>query len=244
MKNVHDGHRERVRDKIRKGGLPSFQQHEVLEYLLFSFIPRKDTNEIAHALIDKFSSFAGVLNASERDLKSVNGMTDNAAFFLSKLPEIMKLYVNDVNSDLVREDLSGRGKARNFLCGQLFGLNQEHVCVAALDAHSRLIKCEIIEQGSGDAVFFSVRKIVDFALSCGASYLLLAHNHPSGNTNPSEADYAMTKELYITLANIGIILQDHIIFGGSQYYSFEEHDELQEIQKLQKHLKEGTFYYV
>ena len=135
MKNVHDGHRERVRDKIRKGGLPSFQQHEVLEYLLFPFIPRKDTNEIAHALIDKFSSFAGVLNASERDLKSVSGMTDNAALFLSKLPEIMKLYVNDVNSDLDREDLSGRGKARNFLCGQLFGLNQEHVCVAALDAH-------------------------------------------------------------------------------------------------------------
>ena len=93
-------------------------------------------------------------------------------------------------------------------------------------------------------MFFSVRKIVDFALSCGASYLLLAHNHPSGNTNPSEADYAMTKELYITLANIGVILQDHIIFGGSQYYSFEGHNELKEIQKLQKHLKEGTFYYV
>jgi len=244
MKNVHDGHRERVRDKIRKGGLPSFQQHEVLEYLLFPFVPRKDTNEIAHALIDKYSSFAGVLNASERDLKSVSGMTDNAALFLSKLPEIMKLYVNDVNSDLVREDLSGRGNARNFLCGQLFGLNQEHVCVAALDAHCRLIKCEIIEQGSGSAVFFSVRKIVDFALSCGASNLLLAHNHPSGNTNPSDADRAMTKELYLTLANIGVNLQDHIIFGGSQYYSFEEHNEFKQIQNLQKVIKEGIYNYV
>lgn len=244
MKNVHDGHRERVRDKIRKGGLPSFQQHEVLEYLLFPFVPRKDTNEIAHELIDKYSSFAGVLNASERDLKSVSGMTDNAALFLSKLPEIMKLYVNDVNSDLVREDLSGRGNARNFLCGQLFGLNQEHVCVAALDAHSRLIKCEIIEQGSGSAVFFSVRKIVDFALGCGASNLLLAHNHPSGNTNPSDADRAMTKELYLTLANIGVNLQDHIIFGGSQYYSFEEHNEFKQIQNLQKVIKEGIYNYV
>lgn len=73
MASVHDGHRARMRDKIRKGGLGSFQQHEILEYLLFSFVPRKDTNEIAHALIDKFSSLSGVLNASEEDLEKVSG---------------------------------------------------------------------------------------------------------------------------------------------------------------------------
>lgn len=159
MASVHDGHRARMRDKIRKGGLGSFQQHEILEYLLFSFVPRKDTNEIAHALIDKFSSLSGVLNASEEDLEKVSGMTQNAALFLATLPDVFRAYVDGVNSDGAnRQDLSGRGKARNFMCARLFGLNQEHVCVAALDAHDKLIKCEIIEQGSGDSVRLDVRK--------------------------------------------------------------------------------------
>ncbi len=119
MASVHDGHRARMRDKIRKGGLGSFQQHEILEYLLFSFVPRKDTNEIAHALIDKFSSLSGVLNASEEDLEKVSGMTQNAALFLATLPDVFRAYVDGVNSDGAnRQDLSGRGKARNFMCAQ------------------------------------------------------------------------------------------------------------------------------
>lgn len=84
--NVHDGHRSRMRDRIRKSGLGSMQPHEILEYLLFPFVPRKDTNEIAHALIDRFSSFGGVLNASEEDLQKVSGMTENAALFLQICP--------------------------------------------------------------------------------------------------------------------------------------------------------------
>lgn len=86
MASVHDGHRARMRDKIRKGGLCSFQQHEILEYLLFSFVPRKDTNEIAHALIDKFSSLSGVLNASEEDLEKVSGMTPKRGVVFGNAP--------------------------------------------------------------------------------------------------------------------------------------------------------------
>ena len=118
-----------MRDRIRKSGLGSMQPHEILEYLLFPFVPRKDTNEIAHALIDRFSSFGGVLNASEEDLIKVSGMTENAALFLANLSDVFRVYVDDVNKDGAnRQDLSGRGKARNFLCARLFGLNQEHVC--------------------------------------------------------------------------------------------------------------------
>lgn len=121
---IHDGHRARMRDRIRKGGIGSFQQHEILEYLLFSFVPRKDTNEIAHALIDRFSSLSGVLNASEEDLAKVSGMTQNAALFLATLPDVFRAYVDGVNNDSSsRQDLSGRGIARNFLCARLFGLN-------------------------------------------------------------------------------------------------------------------------
>ncbi len=191
MASVHDGHRARMRDKIRKGGLGSFQQHEILEYLLFSFVPRKDTNEIAHALIDKFSSLSGVLNASEEDLEKVSGMTQNAA----------------------------------------------------LDAHDKLIKCEIIEQGSGDSVRLDVRKIVDFALKTGASAILIAHNHPSGNLLPSQKDVNMTQEAMTTLSGIGVELQDHLIFSGSEYYSFEERGTMEKIKNIQEGLKEGIAFY-
>lgn len=244
QKGVHEGHRERMREKIRKGGIGAFQQHEVLEYLLYSFVPRKDTNEIAHALIDRFSSLSGVLNASEDDLAKVNGMTQNAALFLATLPDVFRAYVDGVNSDgVARQDLSGIGRARNFMCSRLFGLNQEHLCVAALDAHDKLIKCEIIEQGSGDAVRMDVRKLVDFALRTGASAMLIAHNHPSGNILPSQKDVTMTQEAMSTLSGIGVELQDHLIFAGSEYYSFEENGTMEKIKSIQEGLREGIAFY-
>lgn len=207
MASVHDGHRARMRDKIRKGGLGSFQQHEILEYLLFSFVPRKDTNEIAHALIDKFSSLSGVLNASEEDLEKVSGMTQNAALFLATLPDVFRAYVDGVNSDGAnRQDLSA-------------------------------------EQGSGDSVRLDVRKIVDFALKTGASAILIAHNHPSGNLLPSQKDVNMTQEAMTTLSGIGVELQDHLIFSGSEYYSFEERGTMEKIKNIQEGLKEGIAFY-
>ena len=89
----HDGHRERVREKIAAAGLDTFQDHEVLEYILFHCIPRKNTNEIGHELIDRFGSFADVLNSDKERLKEVPGMTEIAALFLSVLPDIMRRYL-------------------------------------------------------------------------------------------------------------------------------------------------------
>lgn len=242
--SVHDGHRSRMRDRIRKSGLCSMPPHEILEYLLYPFVPRKDTNEIAHALIDRFSSFSGVLNASEDELEQVSGMTKNAALFLASLPDVFRVYVDGVSNDGAnRRDLSGRGKARNFMCARLFGLNQENVCVAALDAHDKLIKCEIIEQGSGDSVRLDVRKIVNFALRTGASAILIAHNHPGGNLLPSQKDLNMTQEAAVTLAGIGVELQDHLIFSGKDYFSFEERGAMTKIKNIQQELKEGIAFY-
>lgn len=217
---IHDGHRERMRERIRRSGLSALQEHEMLEYILYAFIPRKDTNEIAHALIDKFGSFAGVLNADENRLAEVAGMTANAALFISALPDVFRAYIDDL--DKQKPSLKGRGVARSYMGNRLYGVKEEQLHVAALDAHDNLICCRCISKGSGDAVELSVRAIVDFALNNKASGLLVAHNHPSGNVNPSQKDIEMTKELYITLSSVGVELQDHFIFCGSEYYSFEE----------------------
>lgn len=171
-----------MRERIRRSGLSTLQEHEMLEYILYAFVPRKDTNEIAHALIDRFGSFAGVLNADEKRLAEIAGMTENAALFLCNLPDVFRAYIDDL--DKQKPALKGRGVARTFMGNRLYGVKEEQLHVAALDAHDNLICCRCIAKGSGDAVELSVRAIVDFALNNKASSLLVAHNHPSGNVNP------------------------------------------------------------
>ncbi len=240
-KGIHEGHRERMRDRIKKQGVESLQNHEVLEYLLYSFIPRRDTNEIAHRLIAEFGSLSGVLSADAEHLEEVPGMTHNAALFLSSLPGVFRQYLDDRTSE--RTELKGRAAARLFMGNKLFGIPDEQVVVAALDAHEKIISSDIISSGSGDSVQVTVRAIVDFALKNRASGVLLAHNHPSGRVSPSQADVELTYTLFDTLANVGVALLDHFIFCGSDYYSFEEDGRMNRIIKTKSTLKDGIFYY-
>lgn len=240
-KRVHDGHRQRMRERISQSGLSTLQPHEVLEYLLYPFVPRKDTNEIAHSLIDKFGTLAGVFNSDAKRLKEVNGMTENAALFLSSLPDVIRLYISEMN--MPRISLKGRGVARNFMGSKLFGVREENLLVAALDAHDQLILCDKLATGSGDSVSLNVRAVVDFALANKASSVLIAHNHPSGKPKPSQSDVDMTMELYIALSSVRVNLQDHIIFCDNQYYSFEENGLLQRIKNANSCLKEGIMFY-
>ena len=240
-KQVHDGHRERMRDRIRKSGLSTLQEHEMLEYLLYAFVPRKDTNEIAHALIDRFGSFSGVLNADENRLCEVAGMTANAALFLCNLPDVFRAYIDDLEK--AKPSLKGRGVARTFMGNRLYGVKEEQLHVAALDAHDNLICCRCVANGSGDMVELNVRAVVDFALKNKASRILVAHNHPSKNVQPSQKDVEMTRELYITLSSVGVELQDHLIFCDSEYYSFEEQGKMEKIRNAKKCLKEGIQFY-
>lgn len=243
MSGVHDGHRNRMRNRIRKSGLSSLAEHEILEYLLFAFVPRKDTNEIAHALIGEFGSLSRVLSADEESLRKVPGMTDNASLFLASLPDVFRVYVNGVDGEAERVDMSSRAKARTYLGTILYGLKSEQVCVAGLDAHDKLIKCATLSTGSGNAVALDVRAVMDFALKTGACSIILAHNHPSGNVNPSQADYELTRELFFTLSGVGISVRDHFIFCGSSYYSFDENGLIEKIKNIQNGLKEGMLYY-
>lgn len=243
MGGVHDGHRNRMRNRIRKSGLSSLAEHEILEYLLFAFVPRKDTNEIAHALINEFGALSRVLSADEEHLRKVAGMTDNASLFLASLPDVFRVYVNGVDSDVDRVDMSSRAKARSYLGTVLYGKREEQVCVAGLDAHDKLIKCETLSSGGGNSVALDVRAVMDFALKTGACSIILAHNHPSGNVEPSQADYELTRELLFTLSGVGITVRDHFIFHGGLYYSFEENGLIDKIKNIQNGLKEGMLYY-
>lgn len=243
MSGVHDGHRERMRERIRKSGLSSLAEHEILEYLLFSFVPRKDTNEIAHALIKEFGSLTAVLSADEEHLRKVSGMTDNASLFLCNLPDVFRVYADGIEEDINRQDLSSRARARSFLGTKLYGLREEHVLICALDVHDKLIKCESLSKGSGNAVALDVRAVVDFALKTRACNIILAHNHPGGSVNPSQADIDLTREIMLTLSGVGVDLRDHFVFCAGEYYSFDEHGLIEKFKTIQNGLKEGIRYY-
>ena len=241
----HDGHRDRMRERIRTSGISSLQSHEILEYLLFAFVPRKNTNDIAHALINKFGSFSGVLNADETALLEVEGMTKNAAVFLSTLPDVFREYVKDV--DTAKCNLSGRGVVRKFLGSKLYGLPYEQVLAVALDSKDKLIATATIAKGDGANVQVCVRDVVNFALMHKAVNVVIAHNHPSGKVNPSQADVDLTAELFYTLETIGVTLEDHIIFSGANFYSFADSGRLGRIatvkENIKKSFKEGIVIY-
>lgn len=239
--SVHNGHRQRMRERIEKGGIDCLQAHELLEYLLYAYIPRRDTNAVAHELINKFGDLAGVLNASKEHLAQVKGMTANAALFLSTLPEVFRAYIASLNSP--KQQLKGKGAVRVFMGNKLYGAKDERAIIAALDAHENLISCDRLGEGSGDSVGLSVRAVVNYALRVKASSVIIAHNHPSGSVSPSQADADFTFQALMTLNNVGVRLADHFIFCGSDYFSFEENGNLERMKNAKNYLKEGMYFY-
>ncbi len=240
---THDGHRDRVREKIRNHGLLNFQDHEILEYFLFSFVPRKDTNVIAHNLIKEFGSLANVLNTEPCHLAQVDGMTENASIFLSSMPDLLRRYYQSVNEQKI--DLRGREKAINLLKPLFVGKKVEEVYAVALDNNDRLIRCSKIGSGATNMVDLTYRDIVDFSYKNSASTIILAHNHPSGSVEPSVNDIKMTRELLFLLKNIEVELVDHYIFSsGNQHFSFEENGLINRmIESRNNVLKEEYYYY-
>lgn len=228
-----------MRERIINGDLQKFQPHEVLEYLLFSFIPRRDTNALAHELINKFGSFNGVLNADSSSLAQVPGMTQNAALFLSSLPVVFRQYL--VNLHNPKTKLSGRGEVRDYMWGMCIGLTEERAIVAALDAQDNVLACDEFSKGTADKVQLHIRDIVNFVMRRNGSKVIIAHNHPSGNTYPSPDDIAFTKELHYTLETMELKLLDHFIFTNENYYSFESSGRMKEIENHTTELKEGVW---
>lgn len=224
---VHDGHRDRMRTRIESSGIDALQPHEALEYLLYAFIPRKDTNELAHRLIAEFGNFANVCDADIDRLASVKGMTYNAALFLHNLPAVNRIYSG--SKEVSRPILKTTAKCVEYITPYLKNLKKEEVRVLLKDSAGRLIKNEVISKGSISEAHVYAREIADLALKHGASTVVLAHNHPSGNATPSNSDIAFTEQLAVALNLLSIRLDDHIIIADGGYYSCRTHGDLDRV---------------
>lgn len=217
MKQVHEGHRQRLRERFLNEGLDSFHEHEVLELMLFYCIQRKDTNELAHRLLDRFGNLQHVLEASPDDLRKVEGMGEISASFLSMFLPIFRYYeIKKLQTEKILGSLDACGE---YLKDRFKGKTKENVYLLCLDAKCKVLGCLWVGEGNVNSASIPIRRIVEMALSVNASTVVLAHNHPSGIAIPSNEDVATTKRLAVVLDSVEIVLADHIVVADNDFTS-------------------------
>ena len=218
--NPHEGHRERVKQRLLREGMDHFEDHQKLELLLFYGIPRRDTNELAHRLMDTFGGFSAVLDATYEELMGVKGMTHQAAVLLMAMRGAVCAYLKDRSApgtQLTDTETVGR-----YLLPQFLGRRNETVILVCLDGRGRVINSSVIFEGSVNTTEISLRLILEKALLHHASAVILAHNHPNGFAIPSQADVQTTAHVVSRLADLNIQVLDHIVVAGEDFVSMRD----------------------
>ncbi len=215
----HSGHRQRVRKKFIENGFDVFEPHEALEMFLFYAIPRKDTNPLAHRLLDRYLTIGGVCDAPIDELMEEFGLSESAAAYIKMLPEMSRLYNESKMSDDNIIDYENLGK---LFQTKFIGRTSEAVALMLGDAKSKMIYFNIISKGSLNSSDMPIRKIVDLSLRHNAKTAFIAHNHPSGTALPSHSDLLTTQTVRETLLSVGVDLIDHFIITDDDYVSLRD----------------------
>ena len=226
---MHDNHRQRVYERFLREGLDGFEEHNAMEFLLFLARARGDTNPLAHTLIDRFGSLSNVLDASIEELEEVPGVGHSSAVVLKFIPQMCRYYLKNKRSQKLTP-LDSIKAVSEFFMPMFFGRMEEAFYMAAVDDRRMLLRCLLISQGTANATSVRVTKIVSEALKCGATGVVLAHNHPRGLTLPSGEDMSVTQEVYQALRLVNIQLLDHLIFNENEYISFAQTNYLENIR--------------
>lgn len=213
------GHRARLRKRLLDGGAEALADHEVIEYLLMTAIPRRDVKPLARALIRRFGSLAGVLNADTKALSLHPGMGDTSAAAL----KIVALAARRLARTAVREQpvLGSWQTLIDYLTINMAHLTVERVRVLYLNAQNMLIHDEHVGDGSIDEAAIHPREVIRRALDLGATALILVHNHPSGSPQPSRADIQITNRIAEAGRLLGIVVHDHVIIGREGHVSLK-----------------------
>jgi DNA repair protein RadC len=207
----HLGHRERLRDRARAGGLPALPDYELLELFLFRSIPQKDTKELAKRLIARFGSLSAVWSASVEELCTVKGIGEAVALDLKLVHEAATRLTRDPVAR--RTVISSWDALLAYVRVALAHEPREQVRVLFLDRKNQLIADELMNRGTVDHAPVYPREIVRRALELSSSAVILVHNHPSGDPTPSAADVEMTKRVVEAGRTLDITVHDHLVVG-------------------------------
>lgn len=205
------GHRARLRARLLGGGQEALADHEVIEYLLMTAIPRKDVKPLAKSLLARFGGLAGVFNADPAALARHPGMGETSAAAL----KIVALAARRLaRAELAEAPVLSSWQALiDYLTIDMAHLTHERVRVLYLDTRNRLILDHLESEGALDEAAIHPRNVVKRALDIGAAALILVHNHPSGSPEPSRADIQITNRIAEAGRLLGIVVHDHVIVG-------------------------------
>jgi DNA repair protein RadC len=214
----HLGHRERLRERLLNGGTEPLADYELLEFLLYAAIPRRDTKALAKALIKRFGSLAGVLSADRAALTDVPGVKDASA---AALLAVREAAARMLKAEILDKPVISNWQALIDYCTARIGFAAaEEFHLLFLDRKNALIADEAQQRGTVDHTPVYPREVVKRALELNASAIIMVHNHPSGDVTPSRADIDMTKQVREAAKAVGIALHDHLVIGRGKHASF------------------------
>lgn len=220
--NLHAGHRDRLKKRFDAVGEKGFEDHTLLELLLFYGVPQKDTNPLAHRLLERFGSLPAVLEAPARELMQVEGVGENVARLL-KVTQAMRCRCTQQQVSRQKVVLNSSLKAGEYLCSLLQGRETEALLLVCLDAGKAVRHCEQLESGVSDSISTTLRQIAQLCVNRNVHDIILAHNHPSGLVHPSREDIVMTRKAQDFLQEIGVNLLDHFVITDKEFYSMKDH---------------------
>ena len=224
---LHSGHRQRMKNRFYVGGLESFEQHEIIEMLLFFGVARKDTNPLAHRLVNTFGSLGGVLNAPREELLRIDGVTEHIATLLNFSGALAREYARrEAGSGMIMQSTDETGK---YVMSQFVGADREMVLLICMDNRCRVLNSSIIFKGDVNATEISIRLVLQTALRHNSTSVIIAHNHPKGFAIPSKQDIISTIALRKALDTAGILLMDHLVVTDDDYVSMRATDGLSHI---------------
>ena len=223
-KNRHAGHRQRMRARVKNYGLDSLEEHEALEYLLYLTNAQKDTNEIAHDLIERFGDFAGVLEASEEELCTVKDVGPATARMLHLLPQVSRYYGRSRTS--AARCIKTTEQMGSYLMAKFAWSDYERAMLVSLDSRRRVRAAVWLREGSTARVSLDIKCVVEAAIKGGTDAVVLCHNHPNGVALPSLEDMEATGSIARALGLVKVHLLDHFILTDTEYFSMRDANRL------------------
>jgi DNA repair protein RadC len=211
------GHRERLRARLLNGGPDALHDHELVEYLLGLAIPRRDTKPLAKRLIEHFGGFGGLVAADPEVIRRVGGISE-AAVATIKIAQASALRLVKTQTD-ARHVLGSWQALLDYLHAHMAHKEIEQVRVLYLNSKNRLLRDETVSEGSIDEAAVYVREIMRKALDYKATALILVHNHPSGDPQPSQQDIRLTRDVIEAGRHLKVTVHDHVIIGSTGHAS-------------------------
>lgn len=226
--SLHKNHRKRLRKELIEQSFDdNISDHKVMEALLFYGVPQKDTNNMAHELINKFGSIHGILEANPNDLFQVKGMTERAVTLIKLILPLSRRYHIDKYKG--RYKFNSVDEIGDYIKKKHYGYREEVFMVTTFTGEGAKISTDIINKGDMTSVAMSIKSIVQCVLKHNAPYAVISHNHVGGTALPSREDLEMTRTLNHTLHQMNVRLLDHIIVAADDYVSLAQSKEYRSI---------------